>query len=217
MSLLDYVFQNGMEVEKQSSTQTVKILKYQYDSRLSPMQNAYLEINSRFNGNSEVSEIRNLVDKYKTCVENSNSGVSACNGMLNDKLDRPCGRILNKNALDLSIRHDPTDSFVKLPCVDKDYNNNINKHTMAIQNLETSCPNYHLLQDEPNKRDICYLAALDYWKFVTNGYLANLRLYGNYTDRSLPVSLEQSDRSDLLRKYYFNDSKFSYPKYGNIK
>jgi hypothetical protein len=176
------------------------IKKYHYDFTLSPMQNAYLEINSRFNGNCEKQRVQELISKYNTCLQSAGDGSSKCDVILDQKIIKS-GMPFHYSD---EIKRFPIYAVTFLPNINPSRKFNY-AHTNALKKLKASCPNYYLLQNDPKNSETCYLEALDYWTVVTTNYLNSVKQ---------PTNLDRSDRSDILRRYYFNDNSFEYPKYG---
>jgi hypothetical protein len=192
------------------------IKKYNYDFKLSPMQNAYLEMNARFNGNWQDRKIKDIIDNYLDCVKNFDKFPSECLGIANgidrasyDYRDLSCPLYL----INTSDNSRECDSI-------KPIHGSRDKLKSAQTKLEKACPTYYLVQDDAKRSETCYLMALEYWKVKTTNYLDSLKNGDKDKFRSsviLPTSFDRTERSDILRKNYFNDNSFEYPKNDDLK
>lgn len=236
MSLLTNIFgSNSSPPPSTASLEETKraeiIAKYQYDFKLSPMQNAYLEMVSRFNGNCAYPKLKTLMTSYRECLKRDS--YDKCNDMFFEiKRDQ------SNEGLDLN--RFPFHTFVqRIPffCIDR--NNNINyRHQLAINDLVQECPNYYTPETNPETTEKCYLASLKYWQNVMDLHIetrnsselfncncSKVKQHHIYVARTHDIltkslnktNFEQTETSTLLRKYYFNNGTFPYPKGDHLK
>lgn len=195
----------GPEAQKWAEKRDEIYYKYNYITKLSPMQNAYLEMTSRFYEQYQYPSIaskyfgttypsaKKALDQYTKCM-NSSRNEFICIDHL---------RQLRFYELDEELRSQP--SWCKINETD-DF---VSKHAIEINKLETVCPEYYLQSNDPYKNETCYLASLEYWKFMATYQI-------NQNSGSIFNDFHNNQRSYILRKYYFNTDSFPYPKYRNI-
>jgi hypothetical protein len=230
MSLLNQTFnisaptsEPPSEVTKQSTNQEIEngareqlVRKYQYDFTLSPMQNAYLEINARnmarfykreiyFSGNLDGTEFQMF--KYMNCVRNIENSKKWKNGIHDPsicdiyfpEIKEPKLLLSSSYSVNYSPLYDNNNKFKHPDQKDDD------KHMDAINELNNACPNYNKVLTDPSIVEHCYGSALKYWQTVVSIHMGTNR------------DLLRTDDSNLLRKYYFNSGGFGYPKYPDIE
>jgi hypothetical protein len=212
MSLLTNIFENKTSpstVQMEETKWAELIEKYQYDFKLSPMQNAYLEILSRFNGNCPYPELKSMITSYTMCLKRDSH--DKCNSMLTEI----------KSNEGLNLNEFPLHTFKnKFPFVQVYKNKDtVYRHELAINDLVQSCPNYYTPGTDPEATEKCYLASLKYWQDVMELHvetLVNSDHYAKITKILKKTKFDQTENSMLLRKYYFNNGNFPYPRYGNF-
>jgi hypothetical protein len=216
MSLLDTIFYT---VSESATLRDISEEKHQYDFNMSPMQNSYLEILSRFNGNCPYPELKSMVKSYTACLKRDS--YNKCNNLL--------PQIVKSNPRNVSIfpMRDfpgifPIHKFPgKFPSHDHDLSSDINyRHLLAIKDLEHACPNYHTPGSDPETIQTCYSASLNYWQTVMDLYVENMNHYDSKSRAAKSLNkttFDQTENSILLRKYYFNNPSFAYHKHGDIK
>lgn len=210
MSLLNHVFgyQTTNKEEQvappvQEITKDELIKKYQYNFKKSPMQNAFDEMASRFAGHCSEQKIYEFFTKYINSVktngykcDDSFSADPYINLFHNDKQYLPFFATLCIRKT--QINNDP-------PKTNGEFRD---QHRFVKNELVKACPTYHEVQTDPKQSEICYLAALDYWKATTIGYFTTLDPHDR---RTYYTTLDQSDRSKFLREYFFDKKDIRHP------